>query len=363
MKTKKKILLLIILIGAAAFLVGAVLWKIEAKKQIVRPPSIEGIQKREGIPVKTTSPARTDMPVVLLLDGTIEPETRAVLVSRVNRMIDSITVDEGDRINRGDTAIFLEKESIESSVKAGQTALDEEKRNFQRAQALFEAGAISRQEFDQAGVKVDQAEATYLKARDMLQDTRINSPLTGLVSHRYKEPGELSDEGKPILEIVDITNVEVHCPVSEMLIREVKIGQTALVYPDAYPGRVWEAKVDTINPTAQGSSRLFTVKIKIPNPDGLLKPGMYVRVEIVIDLHHGATVLPQEAIVKNSRGEQGVFLVEENTGLVRFQPVTPGVAYRGQIEITAGLPADASVVISGQDRLADGNKVKVISDQ
>ena len=360
MKTKKKVLLFIILIGAAAFLAGSVFWKIEAKKQIVRPPSIEGIQKREGIPVRTTSPARKEMPVVLLLDGTIEPETRAVLVSRVNRMIDSITVDEGDRINRGDPAIFLEKESIESSVKAGQTALEEEKRNSQRAQALFEAGAISRQEFDQAGVKADQAKANYLKARDMLQDTRINSPLTGLVSHRYKEPGELSDEGKPILEIVDITSVEVHCPVSEMLIREVKIGQTALVYPDAYPGRVWEAKVDTINPTAQGSSRLFTVKIKIPNPDGLLKPGMYVRVEIVIDLHPGAIVLPQEAVVKNSRGEQGVFLVEENTGLVRFQPVTSGVAYRGLIEVTGELPADASVVISGQERLADGNKVKII---
>ncbi|MFH1037941.1 MAG: efflux RND transporter periplasmic adaptor subunit [PVC group bacterium] len=363
MKTKKKVLLFIILIAAAALLAGAVIWKIEAKKQIVRPPTIEGIQRREGIPVRTTSPARREMPVVLLLDGTIEPETRAVLVSRLNRMIDSITVDEGDRINRGDAAIFLEKESVESSVKAGQTALEEERRNFQRAQALFEAGAISRQELDRAGVNVNQAEANYLKARDMLQDTRISSPLTGLVSRRYKEPGELSDEGKPILEIVDITGVEAHCPVSEMLIREVRIGQTAFVYPDAYPGRIWEAKIDTVNPTAQGSSRLFTVKIKIPNPEGLLMPGMYARVEIVIDLHPGATVLPQEAIVKNPRGEQGVFLVEQNTGIVRFMPVTPGVAYRGLIEVTGELPPDAPVVISGQERLTEGSRVKIISER
>ena len=359
---KKKILFLIILIIAVGTVAILFVRAYRAKKDYRPPPSIEKIQEEEGIPVKTIAPIIMDMEEVLLVDGSVNPEKKAVITSRIDRIIKKITVEEGDPVRKDDVVVLLEKESIESNLRASQTALEEADRDFKRARALFESGAIARQDLDQARVELLRTTALHEVSRESVRDTRIASPLTGLVSRRYKEPGELSDKGKAILEIVDIENVEVHCPVSETQIKDLRIGQPVRITLDAYPGRVWQERVSTINPTAREISRLFTIKIAIPNPGLLLRPGMYARVEIIKDNHHNVLVLPQEVIVKDARGEPGVFLVCD-TETVTFTPVTPGIRKLGMVEILSELDRDCRVVVSGQNRLEEGSKVKVISEQ
>lgn len=361
MKKKKLIflLLLIICIGVMSiFFIQAY----QSKQDYQPPPSIEKIQKKEGIPVHTIAPMIKDMEDLLLVDGSVKPEKKAIITSRIDRIIKKITVDEGDPVMKNDIVIFLEKESIESTLLSTQTALDEATRDITRAQALFESGAIAKQDLDQARVALLRTTALHELSRERVRDTRITSPLTGLVSRRYKEPGELSDKGKAILEIVDIGNVEVHCQISETHIKDLLIGQPVRITLDAYPGRIWEERISTINPTAREISRLFTIKITVANPGLLLRPGMYARVEIIKDNHHNALVLPQEAIVKDARGEPGVFLVSD-TDTVTFTPVTPGIRKLGMVEILSNLDQDCRVVVSGQNRLEDGSKVKVVGGE
>jgi membrane fusion protein, multidrug efflux system len=357
---KKKIIFLAAVAAAGVLLAAVVILKIRSRQAIERPPTIAAIQEEEGIPITAVSPSRRDMPAAIILDGTVEPDKQAVLVSRINRRIEKITVDEGDRIGEGETAVFLEQESLESALQAAQTALEEARRDYRRAEVLFESGAVAQQALDQARVNRDGAEARYLQARETLGDTEIASPLSGLVSRRRMEPGEFSDAGKPILEIVDISSVEIHSPVSEMMIGSIRLGQPARVYPDAYPDRSWESSVTTISPTTREASRLFTVKIRIPNPDELLRPGMYCRVEIVTEHRPDALVLPQEAIARDARGREGVYLIDKETATVSFQKVETGFFREGMVEIVSGLDPDAAVAASDGGRLTDGGKVIVV---
>lgn len=358
---KKKILVLIIFVISVGVVAILFIQAFRAKKDYRPPPSIEKIQEEEGIPVHTSALVFRDLEEVLLVDGSVNPEKKAVITSRIDRIIKKITVEEGEPVRKDDIVVILEKESIESNLQASKTALEESDRDFKRARVLFESGAIARQDLDQARVELLRTTALHEVSRERVRDTMITSPLTGLVSRRYKEPGELSEKGKAILEIVDIENVEVHCPISEIQIKDLRVGQPVRITLDAYPGRVWEERISTINPTAREISRLFTIKISIPNPELLLRPGMYARVEIIRNNHHNALVLPQEAIVKDARGTAGVFLVC-NTETVTFTPVTPGIRKHGLVEILSELDRDCRVVVSGQNRLEDGSKVKVISE-
>jgi len=359
---KKKLIFLVVLIVCIGVVAILFIRAYRARKDYQPPPSIEKIQKEEGIPVHTIAPMIQDMEDIILVDGSVRSEKKAIITSRIDRIIKKITVDEGDPVIKDDVVIFLEKESIESNLRATQTALEEDERDFARAQALFESGAIARQDLDQARVALLRTTALNELSRERVRDTSITSPLTGLVSRRYKEPGELSDKGKAILEIVDIGNVEVHCQISETLIKDIHIGQPVRITLDAYPDRVWEESISTINPTAREISRLFTIKIIVANPGLLLRPGMYARVEIIKENHHNVLVLPQEAIVKDARGEPGVFLVCD-TNTVTFTPVTPGIRKLGLVEILSELDRDCRVVVSGQNRLEDGSKIKVIGDR
>jgi len=359
---KKKLIFLLLLIVSIGILALIFILAYQGKKDYQPPPSIEKIQKEEGIPVHTIAPIIQDMEDLILVDGSVRSEKKAIITSRINRIIKEITVEEGDPVKKDEAVIFLEKESIESNLLATRTALDEAERDFTRAEALFKSGAIARQDLDQARVALLRTTALNELSRERVRDTMITSPLTGLVSRRYKEPGELSDKGKAILEIVDIANVEVHCQISETRIKDIHIGQPVRITLDAYPGRIWEESISTINPTAREISRLFTIKIIMENPGLLLRPGMYARVEIINENHHNVLVLPQEAIVKDARGEPGIFLVG-NTNTVTFTPVTPGIRKLGLVEILSDLDRDCRVVVSGQNRLEDGSKVRVVSGE
>lgn len=357
MKKKK-----IILLGIAAACVLALAFffarAIVAKKNVKRPLSIEKIHEEEGVPVKVSAPERQNLEDILPVDGTVEAAKTALVVPRVDQLIEAIAVDEGEPVRQGDTVVSLSREAARSSTRASQSALEEAERDFGRAQELFKSGAVARQDLDQARVALDSAEALHQARLESLGDTSLASPLDGFVSRRYQEPGELATKGKPILEIVAIEEVEVDSLVAETEIKDVRVGQPARITVDAYPGRVWEEKITTINPTAREVSRLFTVKVKVPNPESLLKPGMYARVEIIRNVHRNVMLLPQEAVIEDTAGRAGVFLLRgDNT--VKFQPVTTGISRKGLLEIKSGLDDSCRVVTSGQERLSDGTKIRV----
>jgi len=352
----KKAIVTIIGLAVVSLLILLIFKRVKEKKNIKSPPTISEIQQRNGFPVEVEELVRADIEKSISVDGTVESARKAVLVSRYDRKITSIKADEGDSVDEGEILVFLENKAVELRRDAARSALDESEKDLSRAEALFDSGAISRQEMDEARVETDRLRAIWQERVEEAGDMFIASPLTGFVSRRYKEPGELSGAGDPILEIVDIEMVEVVCDVSEQAIGEIHEGQAARISIDAYPDLTWEGVITTINPTASGVSRLFSVKINLNNPGYRLRPGMYARVVIVQETHRGALLLPQEALVVDARGTKGIYQVCEGD-VAQFVPVSIGIRSGGMVEVLAGLDDNCRIVIKGQDKLSNGVQV------
>ncbi len=358
--SRKKIVFYLILAGVAAltaaFSIRAYLRR--ARREI--PPSIEMIQQEEGYPVTVALPREKTLEKTLEVDGTVTAARRAEITPRIEQIIRKINVDVGDLVERGELLVELESETIEAAREARRTARDEAEMNLRRAESLFASGAIPRQQLDQARSAAETARAHYLESRQAFDDTRITAPFSGLISRRFQEPGELSSKVRPVLALVSLDELELHCPVSEIAILGVRSGMKARVELDAYPGEILDSAVKTISPTAEEISRLFQVKLTLPDGIDWLRPGMYGRGVIVTGSIPDAMVIPQEALIDNDDGEAGVYRVCDEEDRALFQKVETGLARDGEVQIISGLDYECPVVIRGQERLSHGVRVQVV---
>jgi RND family efflux transporter MFP subunit len=135
------------------------------------------------------------------------------------------------------------------------------------------------------------------------------------------------------------------------------VGQEATVTTDAYPGRVFDGRIVRVAPLLKETSREARVEVEITNPEGLLKPGMFVRVQIEFDRHDNATVVPTNALA-HREDREGVFLVDLMEKKAHFVPVTVGIVSGDEAEITAP-PLAGMVVTLGQHLLTDGSAIIV----
>lgn len=215
-----------------------------------------------------------------------------------------------------------------------------------------------------ARANVERERATLRIAQTNLDNTRILAPFSGFVSARNLDAGAsvssqaagTSSSSVGILILQDLAVVRVQLEVQERHIALVRIGSHARVLVDAYPGRVFEAKATRLVHALDPRSRTLGVEMEVRNPGYLLKPGMYARVELVIDHHPGALLVPSEALI--GEGADARVLVVAN-GVVARRPVATGVMDGTLVEITKGLTGDETVVVEGKEIVREGQKVRV----
>lgn len=208
-----------------------------------------------------------------------------------------------------------------------------------------------------AKAEVSQAQAAVRYAQQQLEDTTIVSPISGVVAARLAEPGEQVAAGKSILQIVSLDNIYYDAQLPEGQFERVRVGQPVQVTVDALLGKTFWGRIAKIFPVASSQARSFTVRIALPNASHLLRPQMFARGTIVLDVHPRAILVPYLSVI-NSNGEVGtVFVVQNNVAhqrKVRLGFITPT-----QIEILDGISAGEKVVSQGQLQLQDGMRVQI----
>jgi len=184
----------------------------------------------------------------------------------------------------------------------------------------------------------------------------VRANAKGTVARVYLNPGAAVNPATPLCQIVDIDVVKAIVPVPEGQIRFVSVGHSALLTSPAYPGRQFTGKVTNISPLANAGNRTIDIEMGIANPGHLLKPGMFVQAELILDRRR-AILIPFSAVTERE-GRKVVFVVQDSTALMK--PVTAGIAMRDSIEITGGLQLGDRVVITGAELLNDRDKVRVV---
>jgi membrane fusion protein (multidrug efflux system) len=179
-----------------------------------------------------------------------------------------------------------------------------------------------------------------------------------MITHRSIEPGETvsSSSSNALFMLSQVADVYVELFVPAQHRSELQLGQDATMTVDGLPGQTFQGRTEEIRPAADAPSRTFGVRVLVPNPQGILRPGMFARGAIIVGVRRGVLQIPEEAVMTASSGSI-VFVVRD--GLAVRQAVSLGTHTDGMVEITSGLTDGDKVVVQGQDALTDNQPVSL----
>lgn len=340
------------------------------------------------VSVEVAAATTGDVAKIVRLTGNVAARTEINVIPKMPGRIRSLSVDVGDRVSKGQVLVKLDDAEVLASLRAAEAALEvakagaraaqanleDAKRNLERMQQLYDAGAISLQQLEQAQLRyeqaaagvndaqVRQAEAAVESARLQLENTVIVSPINGVVAARFADPGELAGTSQPLLTLVDISEVQVTCNVTGEDVNSLRTGQNVPVVVAAAgqteEERRFTGRITSLAPAADARSKLFPVRISIPNPDGRLRPGMFAEVHLTTAVSRNAVRVPVDAVLERD-GKKIVYVVEGDRA--RERRVETGITGEDYVEIRSGLKPGEKVVVTGQDFLVDGTRVQVSS--
>ncbi len=214
-------------------------------------------------------------------------------------------------------------------------------------------------EITSAETAVAQAEAALNLAQKRLADARVTAPIAGVVSMRALDLGGMAVPTTPIFEIVDMDAVKAVVSVIESDLGKVRRGDSAWIQVDAAPQPV-SGKISHVSPTLDRTSRSAKLEITIDNADLRLKPGMFAKVSIPVEIHENAILIPRSAVIEDSvKNVQTVFVVADGHG--KRRQIEFGLTEGSNVEITSGLSEGEQVVIAGQHTLKDGEEVSAVN--
>lgn len=266
--------------------------------------------------------------------------------------IQKINVDVGSFVNKGQ--VLAEMDRIQLTQQKLQLA--NAKTELDRLKQLYQQGGLSQSDYEAVELQYNVAKAAY---DNLEQNTILRSPITGVVTARNYDRGDMYTMAQPIFTVQQITPVKLLVGVSETDYTKVKTGQQVSLTADALPGKTFTGKVNKIYPTVDALSHTFNVEVLVPNSDKVLRPGMYCKVTVNFG-DAKSPVVPDEAVVRQlGSGQRFVYILNDD-GTVRSSAVELGRHFGTSYEILSGVAAGDVVAVSGASSLKDGAKVEIV---
>lgn len=289
--------------------------------------------------------------------GTTRSNESVVIRPEIAGRIAAFHFDEGGLVEVGQKLVSLDASVYEAELRQAEASLSLSRRNYQRAAELLSKGAGTARTRDESLSQMEVDEAAVALAKARLDKTVILAPFSGVVGLRMVSVGDYVGPGQDIVNLEDIDPIKVDFRVPEALLSVVSEGQRLRVTLDAFPDRTFEGTVYAIDPRIDREGRSILIRARIPNADGVLRPGLFARVTLIVDTRTNALVVPEQAIVPREN-EHFVFRIVDGTA--KLTKVELGQRRAGEVEIVNGLNAGDTVVTSGQLRLRDGSAVRVV---
>jgi len=285
---------------------------------------------------------------------------------------------------------ITQSEQLVRQTKATwETSLD----NYMRLKNLKERDFISQQRLDEAMLQVTLSEAEYRSAKEKLtllrkgarqedrdallaqirqaeaalrlaqihlKNTTIRAPISGIISKRFLDQGAFVSTTAPIVRIVAMDMVKVLVQVVESELAQLRVGAISEISVDAYRKQVFRGELSRISPTVDPESRMADIEIQVGNKDHRLKPGMFARVNLVVQRRNGVLLLLKDSLIRES-GHTRVFVHENSRASLR--EISLGLEGERYVEVLTGLQEGEEVIVAGQYELKDMMPMRVIRRQ
>lgn len=310
-----------------------------------------------SIPVEASDAIRGEISALYNSTATLEAEQESNVVTKVRGIVNEIYVEEGDFVKAGQTLAKLEDKQLEIEAKRAHSVYEKSLNDFKRSQELFEKKLISAENFDNVKFEYQNQKAAYELTKLNLDNTTIKSPIDGVVSSRFIKKGNLINANDQLFHITNVSRLLAILHVPEHETVKIKSDQTTLLKIDALKEHVINGRVERISPVVNPETGTFKVTIAVTDKSGMLKPGMFTRVQIVYDTKENAILVPKSAILEKNQGES-VFVIKDSVAYKK--KIKTGYSNGDNIEITEGLSEGEIVVTAGQNSLTDSSLVEII---
>ena len=286
--------------------------------------------------------------------GTARANESVEIRPRISSLITRIFFEEGQFVEQGDLLVELENSEIVAGLALAEASLSESRSLYNRSKELESTQAISASNLEALFAQVKVDEANVEAARAKLNHTRVRAPFSGRIGLRRVSPGSFVDTDTVITTLDDVSVIKLDFSVPETFVNVVRQGMNIVASSLVFPDRDFNGTVASIDTRLDPVSRAVEVRAVIPNDDGLLKPGMFMTVDLQRD--RGDVLLaPEQAIVPEG-SRQYVFVI--SAGIAEKRQVQLGRRIPGYVVVSEGLSGGESVVTEGTHKIRDGAQVE-----
>ncbi len=322
-------------------------------------------------PVRVAPVLQQEVKQTVTLVGTVEPWKRSIVASEVEGLVQAFPAEEGMAVKRGQLLASLRTDTLRIRFDSASALYREAAARYQRAKrdlnrirVLFKRELVTQKDFDDALAeetalkeRLSQLGADIRQVKDSLNKSKILAPFDGWITQEFTEVGQWVEEGGAVIEMVDLSHVQVEIPLPERYVSNVQTRDPVTATFDGLPAFEAQGRVFSLVAQADRNARTFPIKVEIPNPDLAIKSGMVSRVTFQVGRPHQGFMVPKDALVLRGGNE---FVFQVNGDTVEQIPVTAVLHVEDLVEITGQVQEGMTVVVEGNERLFPGQPVRVL---
>ena len=303
--------------------------------------------------VEVVTASKRDVTEESTYSSTVEAYATNNIMPQTGARIRKINVEVGDYVVKGQVLAEMDRNQLDQL----ELQIQNDEVEYARLKGLYEEGGVSQSDFEAAELGYKVRKTNY---QNLLENTILRSPITGYVTARNFDVGDMFSMGSPLFTVQQVVPVKLLVGISENEYTKVKKGDLVSITVDALPGRNFSGKVTRLYPTINAATHTFNAEVVVQNADRALRPGMFARVTVNFGTNH-RIVLPDRCIVKQEgTGQKFVYLLNTDD-TVSYVPVTIGRHIGSEYEVVDGVQEGDTVVSKGQATLKDGIKVMVLN--
>jgi len=313
--------------------------------------------KSEVVPVEAAKVVAAPMSEQVTAVGTLLSNESVTVSSEIPGRLKEIHFQEGQRVEQGEPLFTLDDSVYRAQLADAEAKLKLAEQTYKRTSTLFTNKYATAQSADESASNLAVNTAAVELARVQLEKAHIVAPFSGIVGLRHVSAGEYITAGQGLVNLESVDPMKADFRVPEKFLPAIRVGQTIRIRVDAFPDDSFEGKVYAIDPRLDVGGRSLLVRAMVPNGDQRLRPGLFARVTVLLQLKEDALSVPEQAIVPQG-DSQFVFKIVD--GKVKMTKVVTGTRREGRVEIVEGLSAGDQVVTAGQLKIRDGTAVSVV---
>lgn len=322
------------------------------------PAKAESAREELPVPVDVAPPASGNVAAALSASTTLESEQQADVLSKIDGLVKSVRVEEGGNVARGQLLAELDDDERQLALAQARLKRSAARVELDRQTRAHQEGLNAQQDYDRAKNAFELAEAEVQSAELALTYSRVVAPFAGRVVERAVVQGRHVKPGEKLCTIASLRPLVAKVYLPEKDVVGLRIGQAADIVLEAAGGVKLTGRVIRIGPIVDVGTGTVKVTVEVSSPGEVARPGSFVNVAIVTDVHRDVLLVPKISIV---RDDTSSYLFVANGDRAHRRKVTLGYSHDGQIEVASGLARGELVIVAGQGSLKDGARIEVRS--